>query len=239
VGAGYLSFQQILQGLDLVPPTATSPLAFRDRAGNRFTFHALRGPGSAPLVPPEYQPVLLVYLLRSLPPGLRQVQRLRSDARRAVRGFRQPGVPRDGLHNGLGQRRPVFLANPAFRAYAVIDQGTFSSTVDNAMAMRTQQMQAAAQLPGAGLENILVVIGEPTGSAPSPAGPAFAPDVSVPLTSADYFARHDPVPAAVVARWKGARAAPSGSAIVWNAASFRVEQGIAPASFAAAFGSFG
>ena len=146
---------------------------------------------------------------------------------------------------------------------------TFSSAVNNAMAMRTQQMQAAVQLPGAGLENILTVIGQPTGGAPSghgevqrftlpsgkmtgqystkffalppyiPAGPAFAPDVAVPLTSADYFARHDPVMAAVVARWKGASAAPSGSAIVLNAASFRVEQGIASGSFAAAFGSFG
>ncbi len=36
-GASYLSFQQILQGLDLVPATATSPLTFQDRAGNRFT----------------------------------------------------------------------------------------------------------------------------------------------------------------------------------------------------------
>jgi uncharacterized protein (TIGR03437 family) len=173
------------------------------------------------------------------------------------------------LTNGMGNRLSAFLANPAFKSYAIIDKGTFSSAVDDAMMMRTQQMQAAAALPGLGLENILVVIGQATGGAPSdygevnrftlpsgkmvgqystkffplpqyiPAGPAFAPDVAVPMTSADYFARHDPVMAAVIARWKGAPAAPSGSAIVLNAASYRVEQGIAPGSFAAAFGSFG
>ncbi|MDR3703588.1 MAG: hypothetical protein P4L56_28320 [Candidatus Sulfopaludibacter sp.] len=304
VGAQYLSVQQILQGLDLVPATATSALTFQDFAGNRFTLQVgtetagLASMPSAGLGPlPWYlqnssqyywftysAPLRLVYVKYNVcgqMPGspfadfanqvlqamdANPVDTVVIDYRGNGGGDASVISP---LVNGLGQRLPAFLGNPAFRAYAIVDKGTFSSAVDDAMSMRTQQMQAAAQLPGAGLENLLVVIGQPTGGAPSgygevqrftlpsgkmagqystkffplppyiPAGPAFAPDVAVPLTSADYFARHDPVLAAVVARWKGAPAAPSGSAIVLNAASYRVEQGIAPGSFASAFGSFG
>ena len=303
-GAGYLSFQQILQGLDLVPATATSPLTFEDRAGNRFTLQVgtetagLTAMPSAALGPlPWYlqnssqyywftysAPLRLVYVkynVCSQMPGApfadfanQVLQAIDSNpVDTVVIDYRGNGGGDASvispLINGLSQRLDALLTNPAFRAYAIIDKGTFSSAVDDAMMMRTQQMQAAAQFPGAGLENLLVIVGQATGGAPSgygevqrftlpsgttigqystkffplppyiPAGPAFAPDVAVPLTSADYFARHDPVMAAVVARWKGAPAPPSGSAIVLNAASFRVEQGIAPGSFAAAFGSFG
>lgn len=65
-----------------------------------------------------------------------------------------------------------------------------------------------------------------------------APDIAVGMRSTDYFARHDPVMAAILGCWSGAPAAPSGSAIVVNGASFRVDQGVAPGSIAAVFGSF-
>jgi uncharacterized protein (TIGR03437 family) len=64
------------------------------------------------------------------------------------------------------------------------------------------------------------------------------PDLTVPMRSADFFARHDPVLAAALARWNGAPPAPSGDVIAVNGASFRVEQGLAPGSFASAFGTF-
>ena len=72
-----------------------------------------------------------------------------------------------------------------------------------------------------------------------PDGPAFNPDIAVATRSTDYFARFDPVMGAIVARSAGAAAPPSGNAIVVNGASFRTEQGVAPGSFASAFGSFG
>jgi uncharacterized protein (TIGR03437 family) len=44
--------------------------------------------------------------------------------------------------------------------------------------------------------------------------------------------------AAIIARSSGAPAAPWGSAVVVNGAGFRTDQGVAPGSFAAVFGSF-
>ncbi len=72
----------------------------------------------------------------------------------------------------------------------------------------------------------------------SAGGPSFGPDIAVPLRSTDYFARHDPMLAAALARFQGAPPAPTGTAIAVNGASFRVEQGLAPGSFASAFGNF-
>jgi uncharacterized protein (TIGR03437 family) len=65
------------------------------------------------------------------------------------------------------------------------------------------------------------------------------PDIPVTIRSTDYFARHDPAMAAVLARMATPPAAPTGSAIAVNAASYRTDQGIAPGSFAAVFGAFG
>jgi len=302
--AQYLPVQQILQGLDLAPATATTPLTFRDRGGNTFTLQVGTEAAALNSMPSVVQGPLPWYLesskqnywffyMRSLrllyikynmcsemPTSpfadftSQVLQTLDTQpVNTLVIDFRgNPGGNSgiiEPLLGGVEQRLLGLLANPAFQGYAVIDKGTFSSAVDNVMEMRTQQMEEAALLPGMGLENILTVIGEPTGGAPSdygnvlrftlpsgrmmgqysmkffplqpfiPAGNAFAPDVLVPLTSADYFARHDPVMAAVLARWKGAPAAPSGSATVLNAASDRVEQGVAPGSLASAFGSFG
>ena len=71
-----------------------------------------------------------------------------------------------------------------------------------------------------------------------PSGDAVYPDITVPVQSTDYFARHDPMVAAVLARAGAPPAGPAGDAIVVNAASFRVQTGVAPGGFAAAFGTF-
>jgi uncharacterized protein (TIGR03437 family) len=69
--------------------------------------------------------------------------------------------------------------------------------------------------------------------------PSLMPDVPIQIRSTDYFARHDPVMAAILARTATPPAQPSGGVIVVNGASFRADQGIAPGSLAAAFGAFG
>jgi uncharacterized protein (TIGR03437 family) len=68
--------------------------------------------------------------------------------------------------------------------------------------------------------------------------PSFNPDITVNTRSTDYFAGNDPVMAAMLARFTGAPPAPSGDVITVNGASFHADQGLAPGSFAAAFGTF-
>lgn len=170
------------------------------------------------------------------------------------------------LLNGLGLRLSSLLANPAFRVYDVINKGTFSSGVDDAAEIESQTLQAASQIPGIAAR--LTVIGESTGGATAGygnvtaftlpasmltgqysttfvsappgilAGPSFGPDVPVATRSTDYFARFDPVTAAIVARSGGPAPPPSGNVIAVNGASFRTEPGLAPGSFASAFGNF-
>jgi uncharacterized protein (TIGR03437 family) len=169
---------------------------------------------------------------------------------------------------GLEQRAGALFANPAFLAYDVIDKGTFSSGTTDAIWLKSLQLQAAAANPGRDLEKKMVVIGESTGGStagfgnviqfilpnsrltgqystkafdPQPliaAAPSFLPDIAIPVRSTDFFARFDPVLAAILARSAGAPPAPSGDAIAVNGASFRVEQGLAPRSFASIFGAF-
>jgi hypothetical protein len=67
-----------------------------------------------------------------------------------------------------------------------------------------------------------------------PPGPLM-PDVPVPIYSSDYFARHDPVVAAILA--DAGREAEAGTMAVVNAASFRGP--VAPDSIASAFGGWG
>jgi len=170
------------------------------------------------------------------------------------------------LITGLQQRAPRLLADPAFRAYEFINKGTFSSGMDDAMILKSQALQAGAQTQGSA--QWLVVVGEATGGKPShysnvkgftlpgsqltgqystlftgvlpgiPDTASFNPDVTIGMRSTDYFARFDPLIAESLARWNGATSAPAGNAIVVNGASFRVEQGLAPGSFASAFGAF-
>lgn len=177
------------------------------------------------------------------------------------------------LTDGLIARIPAFLANPKFRVYAVIDKGTFSAAMNDAMLFKSPASDYAPQFPSFDPAKIIRVIGEPTGGAPAhfgqvaaftlpsskiggtystqylpapsfitvdydPDGPSFGPDVATPVRASDYFARHDPVMAAIVARSEGAAPAPSGGAIAVNGASFHVEQGLAPGSFASVFGIF-
>jgi hypothetical protein len=68
-----------------------------------------------------------------------------------------------------------------------------------------------------------------------PSGPLM-PDVTVPIYSSDYFARHDPVVAAILADVSPGLA-DSGTMAVVNAASFRGP--VAPDSIASAFGEWG
>lgn len=68
--------------------------------------------------------------------------------------------------------------------------------------------------------------------------PTFNPDIYVHTRSTDYFAGHDPVMAAILARYTGVPATPSGAVTTVNGASFRTDDGLSPGSFAASFGSF-
>jgi len=172
------------------------------------------------------------------------------------------------LFDGLNQRMATILANPNFRFYDAIDKGTFSAAANDAMIMKAQSIVLAAMFPSLETDKLVTVIGEPTGGAPGgfgnvlpftlpgsklggqystsfgppppyiQPGPSFSPDVAVSVRSSDYFARHDPVMAAIVARWPGPPPPPSGDVIAVNGATLRVEQGLAPGSLATAFGAF-
>jgi uncharacterized protein (TIGR03437 family) len=130
------------------------------------------------------------------------------------------------------------------------------------------ELQMLGLPSGLDLASRIFVIGEPTGGKPSgygevvaftlpasgllgqystqfvpaPAGipdtPSFAPDIPVSLRSTDYFARYDPVLAAIIGREGAAVPAPSGTATTVNAASLRADQGTAPGSIALASGAF-
>lgn len=172
------------------------------------------------------------------------------------------------LLNGLLARAPTLLANPQFRVYDVIDKGTFSSGMDDAMEIKSAALQYASEFPGIDLSQRFIVIGESSGGKPAEYGevvgftlpgsglngqystkyfpnptgipdlPSFMPDVPIATRSTDFFARYDPTFAAVLGRMRGVPPAPSGNVVTVNGASFRIDQGIAPGSFASAFGSF-
>lgn len=162
------------------------------------------------------------------------------------------------LVNGLAQRLPRLRANPAFIVYGAIDKGTFSSAVDDAQVFKQPGLGIPAVLIGeptggkpahfGNVNNFVLPASQIQGQystnfipSPSylPAGlPSLEPDIAVSIRSTDYFARFDPVLAAVLARSKGPPAAPSGNAITVNGASDRIDQGIAPGSIATSFGMF-
>jgi uncharacterized protein (TIGR03437 family) len=161
------------------------------------------------------------------------------------------------LGSGLFSRLSTLSANPRFRIYVVIDKGTFSAALTTAIQL--EQPAAAA---------LVQVIGEPTGGKPQYFGnvgnvnlpgsllvlqystvliqrppyipdlPSLMPAVPVSTRSTDFFARFDPVMAAMLARNSGPPAPPSGAAIMVNGASFRTDQGVAPGSYASVFGAF-
>jgi uncharacterized protein (TIGR03437 family) len=167
------------------------------------------------------------------------------------------------LLDGLRQRLPRLLSNPDFRVYVALDKGSFSAAVDNAMKLENPLLA-----PGFNLTGRIQTIGEAPGQAPSmygntvpfslpvshvggwyatrafphplwiPDGPELAPDIPVPVNSTDFFARFDPVMAAILARSTGTARITSGDVVTANGASLRTAQGIVPGSFATAFGSF-
>jgi uncharacterized protein (TIGR03437 family) len=150
----------------------------------------------------------------------------------------------DALSRDVSLRRKVT---------AIIGKGTFSSGVMNASALAYQ-----FGIP---------LIGEPSGGNPSSygntveanlpnsrlyvecstqfficipgyTGNSLRPDVVVPMSSADYFARHDPSLLAALAwpaRYQAPQAA-SGSPATTNAASFGAS--VSPSDLATVFGSF-
>src|ERR1051326_200013 len=174
------------------------------------------------------------------------------------------------LIEGLQARLPSFVGNPRFRLYAVIDKGTASSAMDDAMALKMPlPPELTGLFPGVDLSRLTIqLFGEPTSGKPAEFGmvqrftlpgsqllgqysttyfpnpsyipdlPSLMPDVRINMRSIDYFARHDPVMAAILARTPSLPSLPAGSVITVNGASYRTDQGIAPGSFAAAFGAF-
>jgi uncharacterized protein (TIGR03437 family) len=298
----YLTGQQILQGLDLLPPSTTSALSFQTLAGNQFTLQAgtasdtleAPDPSIGPL-PDVLQQVNLNYwytysaanrqlyfkynkcaddpanpfstfaaaVLATL--DSQPVDTFVFDFRGNTGGDASVINP---LANGLLSRMQALLANPRFRVYDVIDKGTFSSGMDNAMALKSNALQADSQSAGLGIAERLLAIGEPTGGKPAeygevaaftlpgsglngqysttfhpaPSGipdlPSFMPDIAIPIRSTDFFARYDPVLAAIISRTSAVPAGPSGNVLTVNGGSFHSEQGIAPGSIATAFGTF-
>ena len=172
------------------------------------------------------------------------------------------------LLQGLTQRLKALQSNPRFQVYGLINGGSYSSASILAMILKAGVPDFLAPFaPGIGAIPT-VLVGEPTGGPPlshgnpqtftlpasrmlvqystvySPPFPgipdrdAIYPDISAPVQSTDYFARHDAILASVLSRATAPSAPPVGSAIVVNSASFRAGTGIAPASFASAFGTF-
>jgi uncharacterized protein (TIGR03437 family) len=162
------------------------------------------------------------------------------------------------LFNGVVQRLPRLRANPRFALYAAIDKGTFSSGMDDAELFKQPSWGGTARVIGeptggrpqhfGNVASFNLPGSQTPGqysrqffSAPSylPLGDAyFEPDIAIATRSTDYFARFDPVMAAILARSGGAPPTQSGNVTTVNAASYRLEQGIAPGSLAAAFGTF-
>lgn len=301
----YLPGQQILQGLDIAPAGATTPLTFRTLAGDQFTLNVgtsgtasvfAPSPSGGPL--PDYLTKATAYYwekylaeerlayfkynicgddpakpfstftasfmnILDIDPVDTLVMDFRGNTGGSTSYFEQFGME-------MATRLPTLAANPKFRIYVVIDKGTFSSGMDDAMQFKSSDIPAELQALGTpvDLTGRIFVIGQPTGGKPSgygevrpftlpgsrltgqystkfvvapngiPDEPSFLPDIRIGLRSTDYFARHDPVLAAILARTDALPAAPSGAVIVVNGASFRTDQGLAPGSFASAFGAF-
>jgi uncharacterized protein (TIGR03437 family) len=298
----YLTGQQILQGLDLLPAATTSALTFQALAGNQFTLQvgttagALQSAVDASAGPlPDYLQQTSLNYWYSYSSANRllyfKYNRCADDPANPFAAFAaavlkvvdtQPldtfvfdfrGNPGgdatviNPLLNGLLMRLPS-VTNPQFRVYDVIDKGTFSSGMDDAIEIKSVALQYQTFFPDVDVSKLFAVIGEPTGGKPAEYGqvngfilpgsglngqystryfptqagipdlPSFMPDIAITTRSTDFFARYDPVLAAILGRTSGAPAAPAGSVITVNGASFRIDQGIAPGSIASAFGSF-
>jgi uncharacterized protein (TIGR03437 family) len=293
----YLTGQQVLQGLELLPVAATSALTFQTLAGNQFSLQVgttfagglqTAVDASAGPLPDYLQQTGLNYWYTYSPANrmlyfkynkcaddpsnpfgavsaavlktldTEPVDTLVFDFRGNTGGDETVIFP---LLMGVLARAPALFANSQIRLYDVIDKGTFSSGMDDAMDIKSN----ASLFPD---DKRVVVIGEPSGGKPAEYGevaeftlpgsglngqystmyhpnptgipdlPSFIPDVAIATRSTDFFARYDPVLGAILGRMSGVPPAPSGNVVTVNGASFRVDQGIAPGSFASAFGSF-
>lgn len=172
------------------------------------------------------------------------------------------------LGAGIIHRMPQLRLNPNFHIYLVIDKGTFSSGMYDPMAFISGFMAGYEgvppidrsvitvigeptggkpvgygntvqfALPGSGLGGQYATVSVDQDLGVIPDLPSFNPDVPIRTRSTDWFARFDPVMAAMLARSNGAPPSPTGDAIVVNGASFRTDQGVAPGSFASVFGAF-
>jgi uncharacterized protein (TIGR03437 family) len=302
----YLAGQQILQGLDIAPAGAATPMTFRTLAGDEFTLNVGTAGGLTVFAPspadgpmPDYVANPNAYYWLKYLPEQRLVyfkyNHCDDDPMNPFAGFTaalmrvldtnpvdslvfdfrgNPGGSTAYFENvfapQVAARLPALLANPKFRIYDAIDKGTFSSGLFDAMVLKSSD--ATAQLAAMGvsvdLTGRVFVIGEAGGGKPSsygevqpftlpgsklagqystafvqapdgiPDGPSFVPDISIGVTSTDYFARHDPVLSAILARTDVPPAAPSGNAITLNGATLRADQGLAPGSYASVLGAF-
>lgn len=162
------------------------------------------------------------------------------------------------LYNGVVGRLGTLRRNPNFTLYVAIDKGTFSSGMDDAELFKQPGLAVPARIIGEptggkpshfGNVNAFTLpasqipgqYSTTVNAAPSyiPSNaPSFEPDIPVSTRSTDYFARFDPVMAAMLARSPGPPPAPSGDVITVNSASLRYDQGVAPGSIATAFGQF-
>lgn len=179
--------------------------------------------------------------------------------------LRENGGGRSGLIGplltGLMERQPRLRENPAFRVYTIIDGGTFSSGEITAAGL-TMPDRGELLAPSS------LLVGEPTGGKPVHFGEvlsftlsnsgltvshssqrhpnqpwvpdldALYPNVRLWQRSTDYFTRHDPWLALVLNRVPRLPEDLEGDVTVVNSASLRREQGLAPGSFATAFGDF-
>ncbi len=301
----YLPGQQILQGLDIAPAGATTPLTFRTLAGGEFTLYVGTSGTASVFAPSPSGGPVPDYLMNATSEYWKKYlaeERLlyfkynmcgddpanpfstftasfmtmldTNPVDTLVIDFRgNPGGSTsyfEQFGTEMATRLPTLAANPKFRIYVAIDKGTFSAGMDDAMQFKSSDIAAELQALGTpvDLTGRVFVIGQPTGGKPSgygnvqpftlpgshlvgqystqfftapngiPDGPSFLPDIQIGLRSTDYFARHDPVLAAIFARTDVLPAAPSGAVVVVNGASFRADQGLAPGSFASAFGAF-
>jgi uncharacterized protein (TIGR03437 family) len=171
------------------------------------------------------------------------------------------------LLNGVSEPLFALFQNRQFRAFGLIDRGTFSSGLFAAIELK----QPLSLPPGIGPEDgspPLILVGEPTGGKPStygevlpftPPGSGFRgqhstrffmarayisnldslkPDLAVSLHSTDYFARHDKALAAALSRSPNPAPPPSGDVIVVNAAHNRTDAPVATNSLVSVYGNF-
>ena len=162
------------------------------------------------------------------------------------------------LYNGVLSRLSALGRNVNFAFYIAIDKGTFSSAMDDAEVFEQPGVAVPAHvigeptggkpahygnvnsftLPGSQVLGQYSTQFNPAPNYISASDASFEPDIPINTRSTDYFARFDPVMAAILARSPGPPPAPGGSVITVNGASYRTDQGVSAGSLAAAFGQF-